>query len=151
MKIVMIAALTLLPVTAWAGPVEDMIATDNAFAKMSVAKGSHAAFLAYMADDVRLFDGPKPPLSGKAAVAAYYAEVEKGGPQKSVLNWKAMEGRASPDGILGWTRGTWISTSPAEGGRVRKLTGYYVTTWRKQADGKYKFEVDLGGVDRPAQ
>jgi hypothetical protein len=47
---------------------------------MSLKEGAHAAFLAFMADDVRLFDGEHPPILGKAAAAAYYADVEKKNP-----------------------------------------------------------------------
>jgi len=28
------------------------------------------------------------------------------------------------------------------------LTGYYVTEWRRQTDGAYRFVLDIGGVDR---
>jgi ketosteroid isomerase-like protein len=151
MKILpMIALLTLLPVAAVAGPKEKMLATDKAFAAMSLEKGAHAAFLAYMADDVRLFDGPKPPITGKAAVAAYYQELEKK-PRHSVLDWTPVEAKASDDGVLGWTRGAWTFTATGEDGKAQKLTGYYVTLWRRQAGGKYKFELDIGGVDKPAQ
>ncbi len=62
---------------ALAGAKDDMLATDKAFSEMSVAKGAHAAFLAYMADDVLEYDGDHPPLVGKVAVAAYYADQDK--------------------------------------------------------------------------
>ena len=49
--------------------------------------------------------------------------------------------------MLGYTRGTWIYNSKPGGDA--KLTGYYVTEWRRQSDGQYKFILDIGGVDRP--
>src|SRR5471030_2389641 len=90
-----------------------MMAADRAFSEVSVKEGAHAAFLAFMADDVRLFDGDHPPILGKAAAAAYYAGVEKknpGGEKNSSLEWSPIEAQASDDGSLGWTRGTWIYT-----------------------------------------
>jgi ketosteroid isomerase-like protein len=136
---------------AGAAPKDDMLAADRAFAAMSIAQGSHAAFLAYMTDDVRLFTGDHPPLVGKAAVAAVYAEEEKDPAYKSQrLEWTPLEAEAAPDGMLGWTRGTWIFTAPKPGGTVFKLTGYYVTAWRRQGDGSYKFCLDIGGADKPA-
>lgn len=151
MKQILIAALVALTASlpAVAGPKEDMMAADNAFSDMSIAKGAHAAFLAYMSDDVRLFDGDHPPIIGKAAVAQYYAaNPETPGTR---LEWMPVEADASPDGVLGWTRGTWIFTSKKKDGSPIRLTGYYVTEWRKQANGQYKFNVDLGGIDKAGQ
>lgn len=69
-----IAAALLVSTGALAGPKEDMMAADRAFAKMSLEKGAHAAFLAYMTDDVRLYDGEHPPIIGKRAAETYYAK-----------------------------------------------------------------------------
>jgi hypothetical protein len=32
-----------------------------------------------------------------------------------------------------------------------KITGYYVTGWKRQPDGRYKFNFDIGGAEKPAQ
>lgn len=129
-----------------------MMSADRAFSDMSVKSGAHAAFLAYMADDVHLFDGDHPPIIGKAAAAAYYADVEKKNPngqKSSTLEWTPLEADASPDGVLGWTRGTWLYTGTKKDGSKQKVTGYYVTEWKRQSDGKYKFVLDIGGTDGP--
>jgi ketosteroid isomerase-like protein len=138
--------------TALAGPREEMLATDRAFSEMSVKEGAHAAFLAFMADDVRLFDGDHPPIMGKVAAAAYYADVEKKNPESqknSSLEWNPVEAEASVDGTLGWTRGTWLFSAKKPDGSPRKVTGYYVTEWRRSEDGKYRFVLDIGGADGP--
>jgi ketosteroid isomerase-like protein len=142
----LIASFALLAAAANAAPKDDILAADRAFSALSVAGGAHAAFLAYVTDDVRLFEGVHPPLIGKAAVAAYYAAEEKADPayRKRRLEWTPVEAEVSPDGVLGWTRGTWVFTSPAG-----RLTGYYVTEWRRQSDGTYKACLDIGGADRP--
>ena len=135
---------------ALAGPKEEMVAADRAFSAMSVEKGARAAFLAYMADDVRLFDGEHPPIVGKAAVEAYYAKHPAAPGTK--LEWTPIEAEASPDGVLGFTRGTWIYTAKKKDGGEAKATGYYVTVWKRQADGHYKFTLDIGGSDpKPAK
>lgn len=147
---VAVAALFIFQTGAHAGPREDILAADKAFSDMSVAKGAHAAFLAYMADDVRVFEGDHPPIVGKKAVEEYYAAGEKSDPGYAAqrLEWSPMEADASPDGILGWTRGTWIFTAKKADGAPLKVSGYYVTEWRRQADGSYKFELDIGGADK---
>jgi len=136
---------------ASAGAKDVLLATDQAFSDLSVAKGPHAAFAAYMADDVRLYEGDHPPIIGKSAAAAYYAKAEKTDPTYAAtrLEWTPVEADVSPDGILGWTRGTWIWSSKKTDGTVLKATGYYVTEWRRQTDGTYKFELDIGGADKP--
>lgn len=142
--------LLVLAGTAQAGPKEEMIATDRAFSSFSQKAGAHAAFLAYMTDDVRLFDGNHPPILGKAAAAAHYADAEKKTPdggKKSALAWTPLDADASPDGMLGWTRGTWIFTGTKKDGSKQRVTGYYVTEWKRQANGSYKFVLDIGGAD----
>jgi Ketosteroid isomerase homolog len=147
----LIASFVLLAAAAGAAPKDDILAADRAFSALSVKEGAHAAFLAYITDDVRLFDGTRPPLIGKAAVAAYYAGEEKADPAyaKRRLEWTPAEAEVSPDGILGWTRGTWFFSSPKADGASLRLTGYYVTAWRRQSDGTYKVCLDIGGADRP--
>jgi ketosteroid isomerase-like protein len=145
----LIASFVLLAAAAGAAPKDDILAADRAFSALSAEKGAHAAFLAYITDDVRLFDGTHPPLIGKAAVAAYYASEEKADPAKRRLEWTPAEAEVSPDGILGWTRGTWVFESPKSDGTSLRLTGYYVTAWRRQSDGTYKVCLDIGGADRP--
>ncbi len=150
MRILTIALLLAVTVSAQAAPKDDMLATDRAFSTMSQAQGAHAAFLAYMTDDARVFEGDHPPIIGKKALAAFYASVEAANPnyKKQKLEWTPVEAEASPDGGLGWTRGTWIFTVPKPDGTTVKVTGYYVTEWRRQPDGRYKFCLDTGGVDK---
>src|ERR1700690_728978 len=105
--LIVAVVLSVVASNALAGPKEEMIAADRAFSEMSVKQGAHAAFLAFMADDVRLFDVDHPPILGKAAAAAYYAAVEKKNPtgeKNSSLEWTPIEVEASDDGSLGWTR-----------------------------------------------
>jgi ketosteroid isomerase-like protein len=144
----LVAGALLISTVALAGPKEEMMAADRALAKMSLEKGAHAAFLAYMTDDVRLYDGEHPPIIGKKAVEAYYAKNPD--PKGSKLDWKPIEADTSAAGDFGYTRGTWVFTAKDEKGKDVNVTGYYVTGWKRQADGTYKFNLDIGGADKPA-
>lgn len=137
-------------VSAQAAPKDDILAADKAFAAMSISQGEHKAFLAYMTDDVHLFQGAHPPLIGKAPVEAFFAAEEKADPDGKYerLEWTPLEAEASPDGMLGYTRGTWIFSLNKPDSPVKKLSGYYVTEWRRQPDGTYKFCLDIGGADK---
>ncbi len=130
---------------ALAAPKDEMMAADRAFSALSAEKGAHAAFLAYMAEDVRLYDGATPPILGKAAVQTHYAKNPEAPGTR--LTWTPLEADASPDGVLGFTRGTWLYTAKKTDGSTARATGYYVTVWRRQADGQYKFTLDIGGSD----
>jgi len=146
-------ALALLAVPAIAAPQDELLAADRAFSAMSAQKGAHAAFLATMTDDARLYQGDHRPLLGKEAAAAFFAAEEKADPtyKDQKLVWSPQEAEASPDGMLGFTRGTWLFTAPKAGGATVTLTGYYVTEWRREKDGTYKFCLDIGAADKPAQ
>ncbi len=142
-------AILLAASPAFAGAKEEMLAADKAFSDLSVAKGAHAAFLAYMADDALLYEGAHPPIAGKAAAAAYYADEEQKNPNyaKQRLEWTPLSAEASADGTLGYTRGTWTFSGVKKDGSPLSLKGYYVTEWRRGADGAYKFVLDMGGSD----
>lgn len=139
---------------AFAGPVEgELMATDKAFSDMSVAKGSPAAFLAYVADDVRLFGSRGEPLIGKAKVAAFYAspEYQATRPNEAKFTWAPVEAFASPDGKFGWTNGHWKFVAPPDKSGARaESTGHYVTIWRKGPEG-WKIVGDIGTDDPPAK
>ena len=132
---------------------DDLLATDRAFSALSAEKGNHAAFLTYMTEDARLFQGAHPPILGKEAAAASFAAEEKADPSYPAqkLVWSPLEAEVSTDGTLGTTRGTWSFSVPKTDGARSVLTGYYVTAWRKQPDGRYKFCLDIGGADKPGQ
>ena len=144
----------LLAGTALAGPAEDeLMATDQAFSAMSAAKGSPAAFLAYVADDVRIFGGGGEPTIGKEKVAAEYAspEFQATRPNETSFTWEPVEAFASKDGTLGWTNGHWkIVGAPDDKGARRTSTGHYVTIWRKGPQG-WKIVADIGTNDPPTK
>ncbi|MBV9332295.1 MAG: hypothetical protein JOZ55_12145 [Alphaproteobacteria bacterium] len=134
---------------ASAGPKEDLISADKAFASLAKKVGPHAAFLATMTDDALLYEGDHPPIKGKKAAATYYAEVEKAKPETKFehLDWWPVSADASSDGEFGSTQGRWRLSARKKDGSPLALKGYYVTEWHKQKDGAYKFSLDIGGAD----
>jgi len=141
-------AILLLPATAGAGPKEDLLAADKAFSDLSVAKGRNAAFLFYLAEDGRLFGvGGEPPIYGKAAATKRFAE-RGGDPATNVLSWSPEHADLSKDGIAGWTDGTWMFVgAPNAKGTRAKVSGHYLTVWKKDANGQWKVEADMGTKD----
>lgn len=151
MKILaVIAPMILLAAPALAGPKEELLAADKVFAALSVEKGQAAAFLAYIADDARLFGTGGEPVIGRKAAEAHYAsdKFKNSASAKGTLDWKPAEAFSSADGTLGWTNGHWTFTSaPDDKGARATSHGHYLTIWRRDAKGVWKVEADMGTTD----
>ena len=125
-----------LAVTLLAAPFTEVVAAERAFADASIKDGYHAAFAAAFAPEGVVFD-PSPTN----------AKAKHGGKPRAdaVLAWAPAWAAVSPAGDLGFTSGPWEYRGP-EG--KPSATGWFFTAWRKQADGSWKVEADLG-VDAP--
>ena len=103
---------------------------------MGFEVGLKAAFLFYSADEVILMREGNDPVNGKKELADYFSKL----PKDSVrLSWTPV--KADVSGDMGYTFGTW----------VRKYnfidsteTGTYITIWRKQQNGTWRFVLDAG-------
>jgi ketosteroid isomerase-like protein len=131
-----------------AAPVVDLAAaraaladTERAFSQMSRQQGLRAAFLAYLAEDAVIFrPGPVP---GRA-----FVEARPSPPIE--LTWRPVQVEVATSGDLGYTTGPYEarSTDPAKSAQTEH--GYFVTVWRRQADGAWKAVVDVGVEAPPA-
>ena len=113
--------------------------TDRAFSRLSRQQGMRAAFLAYLAGDAVLFrPGPVP---GRAFLEARPSPAIE-------LTWTPVYSAVAASGDLGYTTGPYEvrGTGPD---RALEEQGYYVTIWRKQADGGWKVAVDQGVATPP--
>lgn len=146
------AASLLLSGAALAGSAEDLLEADRAFSSMSASEGTAKAFIAYSADEVRMFGTSGGPTFGKTALEAHYASPEGAAAAASgTLTWEPSEGFVSSDGLMGWTHGTWtFVTVPDANGASQTATGYYLTVWREEADGSWKVVADMGTTNPPA-
>ncbi|HEX3127370.1 MAG TPA: DUF4440 domain-containing protein [Thermoanaerobaculia bacterium] len=111
---------------------------ERAFAKMASEpdKTVRDAFLAFVADDGVIF-GPEGPTNAKAAFTA--APPPPPGAPKLQLLWWPTHAEIAQSGDLGWT------TGPSKRVRGDKVGyGQFVTVWKKQADGKWRFLIDHG-------
>lgn len=126
---------------ALAGPVDEMLAADSAFAKMAAEKGVPAAFAAYAASDVRMFPDGGEPYSGRDALIARFAAW----PEGAALSWTPVEAMAASGGDFGFTWGRFIFTAPGAAGAVAEH-GKYVSIWRREPDGSWKFVADIGNA-----
>jgi ketosteroid isomerase-like protein len=111
---------------------------ERAFAKMASEpdKTVRDAFLAFVADDGVIF-GENGPTNAKAAFTA--APAPPPGTPKLQLLWWPTHAEVASSADLGWT------TGPSKRMRGDKVGyGQFVTVWKKQADGKWRFLIDHG-------
>lgn len=118
-----------------------LVETERAFARMSVAQGRRAAFLAFFADDA-LFFTPEP-ANAPQRIRAWPAA----GPFN--LDWEPRFGDVAEAGDLGYTTGPFVRTSSDAGARVVG-TGWYFTVWKLQPGGTWKVLIDTGITSPPA-
>jgi ketosteroid isomerase-like protein len=125
---------------ARATPLDDVLATDRAFAAAALRDGARAAFVAYAAPDAIMFRPGVGPVKGQAAVGAAFRE--RGG---ATPEWAPEGGDIAASGDLAYTWGYFRWT--AGDGSGKQWTGNYVSIWRKFGD-QWKWVVDLG-VEAP--
>lgn len=112
----------------------DMQRAERGFAHASMTLGITPSFQAYVAPDGIIFrPGPVP------AVETLASDVDEPG---DTLDWWPSYGGVAASADLGYSAGPWQYTR-ANG---RSFYGYYVTVWRRQADGAWKFVLDGGGA-----
>lgn len=116
---------------------KSIVETERAFARMSEEEGTREAFDAFIADDGILFR-PTPVL-GKKWMQQHPLPAT---PSRSVLSWQPIFADVSRAGDLGYTTGPWRFRKDLNG----KATGFgnFMTVWKKQANGSWRFVLDLG-------
>ncbi len=129
-----LALLTLL----FLSPLQEMVLTEQAFSRMAAEKNTRDAFMEFIADDGLLFRPTA--VNGKKWMSEHPVPPSDKHP---LLAWQPAFAGMSAAGDLGFTTGPWEFKEDV---KDEKPSGYghFVTLWKKQPDGKWKFVVDLG-------
>ncbi|MFD2246580.1 YybH family protein [Pontibacter ruber] len=118
---------------------ESMANAERAFSAASVKNGIKAAFLENLADDAIVFlPGP---VNGKEG---YGKQPES--PAK--LSWYPAYADISASPDWGYTTGPY-ELRPKPEDEKPTGAGFYLSVWKKQADGKWKVAVDMGNSFSP--
>lgn len=132
----------LLPVAAQrensTARLTQMIETERSFSRMSEEKGTREAFAAFIADDGILFR-PRA-VVGKKWMQEHPLPSSNTHP---VLTWQPIYAFISRSGDLGYTTGPWQYRNDIKDPKPSAF-GNFMTIWKKQADGDWKFVLDLG-------
>jgi ketosteroid isomerase-like protein len=112
-----------------------VIKADTDFSDLSRSKGFRYAFLAYADSATVLLRAQNPPMAGPAA----FRFIESMNDTGITLTWKPSTAIVAASGELAYTYGIYTVA-------VKDTTaqGTYVTIWKKDAAGNWKFVLDTG-------
>jgi len=132
----LILSIIVIAAPVWAADPADVLKdADRAFAALSARQGPNAAFQAFAAPDVTLLNAAQPHTTPEQLGKRFPADLQ--------IAWEPDEAVISAGGDLGYTMGHATIT---RADKVEKSR--YLTVWRKQPDGSWKFILD-GGVPQP--
>lgn len=119
-------------------------AADSAFAARADSAGVAEAFAAFAAPDGAVLTGSPVIRYGPAAIGAGF-----GPPGAVAIQWAPRIARAAPSADLGFTVGEARIESRAADGATRVSYSKYLSVWRRQPGGEWRYVID-GGNARPA-
>jgi len=132
---------TPIPTPALSPGVVELLKLEGQFAQ-DVAKGGGKAFAEWFAEDGVTLSNGKPPVQGKAAIAA----AAQWDPRAYQLTWYPEGAQVGPAGDTGFTWGHYDATTNSPDGKSATTSGRYITFWKK-VGGKWKVAMDASADD----
>lgn len=145
-RAVMDSALADVPMRRTRGALEDIRAADDDFARAATTLGTGRAFGEYAASNAQIFSTPGEFITGPEAISQSFGPVT----DDSKLDWHPVAGEVAHSGDLGFTVGYAVFTGRRADGAPQVRYSKYLTVWKKQRDGSWRYVVD-GGNSRPNQ
>ena len=124
---------------------KELARMEDAFCAMAQEKGILAAFEYYAAPDVAFIDTDPRKFRGLEAVRQRMGGVPAG----AKLTWSALFTDVSDDGTLGYNYGRYEMRTPGADGKEIVRGGFFLSIWKRQPDGSWKYVMDTGAPDRP--
>ena len=135
------AALKDEPMSETEGALDAMRNADVDFSRDASARGTGIAFGNYAADDAQIFSEAGEFITGPQEITHSF-----GRPTKTGLVWHPVFGRVSSAGDLGFTVGYAVLTDATGAASPVRRNYKYLTVWRKQRDGRWRYVVDGGSA-----
>jgi ketosteroid isomerase-like protein len=125
----------------------ELVEVELAFSAMARTKGIPAAFEHFAAPDVAFIDTDPRKYRGLEAVRQRMGNT----PPDTKLSWSPLFTDVSEDGTLGYNYGRYEARGKTPNGEDVVRTGFFLTIWKRQPDGTWKYVMDTGAPDRPPQ
>lgn len=120
--------------------VKELLELDIEFSLKSAESRSPTAFIAYIDDHCVLLRPNRQPVVGREKILEMFSQPDT----SFILTWEPSFAEVSKSGDLGYTYGTFrVSMDSPEGIKVSR-EGTYVTIWKKNDKGEWKFVLDTG-------
>jgi ketosteroid isomerase-like protein len=116
--------------------VKELQIVDSEFSDYSKQYGMRKAFLEYIDDDGVMMKDQSLPIKGARAIDL----ISSMNDSTVTMTWEPEGGDIAASGELGYTYGIYEMRDNEN--NVQR--GTYVTIWKKQKDGKWKFVLDSG-------
>jgi ketosteroid isomerase-like protein len=117
---------------------KSLVETERAFSRTSEDKGTRESFAEFIAADGILFRPTA--VFGKKWMQEHPLPPST---KRPWLSWQPIFAAVSRAGDLGYTTGPWQYKQDINDAKPVAF-GNFMTVWRKQADGKWRFALDLG-------
>jgi ketosteroid isomerase-like protein len=115
-----------------------LVETERAFSRTSEEKGIRESFAEFIAEDGILFRPD--PVAGKKWMQEHPLPRSD---KRPLLTWQPIFAGISRAGDMGYTTGPWQYKNDIKDAKPVAF-GDFMTVWKKQPDGHWKFAVDLG-------
>jgi ketosteroid isomerase-like protein len=112
---------------------------DSAFSDLSYRMGTGYAFSNTVAEDGVIFGSPELRVGPRAIQEGFAEQTEV-----SSLTWTPVYVGIAGSRDLGYTIGEYVSTGRGPSGAAVQRLGKYLTVWRRQKDGTWRFVADAG-------
>ncbi len=115
----------------------EVLNADRAFSKMSEEKGMKTAYIEYLDSNGVLLRPNRLPIAGADAIDFLIQQNDN----DYTLSWEPKSGAVAKSGEMGYTYGVY-ALRPSKKDTV--IYGTYVSIWKKEADGSWKYVLDSG-------
>jgi len=119
-------------------PLQAMVDTELTFARLAADKGTREAFMTFIADDGVLFRPTA--VNGKQWFKEHPAPTSD---KRPLLSWYPVFAGVARAGDMGYSTGPWDFKRDFHDEKS-VAWGHFLTIWKKQANGEWKFAIDLG-------
>ncbi len=118
----------------------ELMRVDEEFSAAAQKLGVGEAFLRYAAADAAMLPANENVVKGLDGIRKQFAEFPAG----ATLAWKPFHADVAASGDLGYTLGTFELRGKGADGQPTVRYGKYCSVWKRQADGTWKWVVDVG-------
>jgi len=118
---------------------ESILKTDREFSEYSSKNGMKKAFELFGDENMVMLRENSMPVVGKTAFSDLYKNFDD---SQMTLVWEPLFADVSISGDLGYSYGIYTMTEKSDSLKTEK--GTYLSIWKKDNNGKWKFVLDTG-------